>query len=93
MSGMTKADYKQQAEELAKELSECRQAGDEYKAALFKREADMMDVIRDKTRELTELNWQLSNCAEKLYHARDKLKMIGDWCQEKDPRTDPELDS
>lgn len=92
MSGMTKADYQRQAEELAKELEHCREVRDQHKASLFQREGDLRDLIRNNEIELNELNWQLSNCAEKLYHARDKLKMIGDWCQEKDPRTDPELD-
>ncbi len=71
MSGMTKADYKKQAEDLAKELSDCRQFGDEYRATIFKSEADRIEVLNE--------NRALNNEIEAL---RRQLKMMGDWITE-----------
>jgi chromosome segregation ATPase len=68
MSGFTKADYKQQAQNLASELEDCREANNSFKAQNYKLESD-----------LQELQASYERLALEFSSLRKQLKMISDW--------------
>ncbi len=71
MSGMTKADYKKQAEDLAEKLAHVNELNVQFKAQAFKLEADRVELIHE--------NKALENERHAL---RRQLRMMGDWIAE-----------